>query len=222
MGGRPRALDEVKRREICALVSTGCGVLGAAHYVGCNPITIRREAARNPEFYEQLRAAELSAQVSPLHAMRKAATTNWRAAAWFLERTQPQAFGPRRPRSFTVEEVQFLLNSFGDVAAEVIRDPDDVLRLIDRLNELQRIAGLDLFAVETPRRDVHNRRMREREVGDMLAASKRKSVTELAAIKRRRQHDGESDDDNRGDPSPWPSTNANPTTPSNPTTNSNN
>jgi hypothetical protein len=195
MGGRPRALDDNKRREICALVSTGCGVLGAAHYVGCNPITIRREAARNPEFYEQLRSAELAAQVSPLHALRKAANTNWRAAAWFLERTQPQAFGQRRPKSFTVEEIQFLLNSLGDVAAEVIRDRDDLLRLIDRLNELQRIAGLDMFAVETPRRDVHNRRVRAGEVRDLLAASKHNSRHDVSAINRQRQQASDSDDD---------------------------
>ena len=33
--GRPRALDEVKRREVCALISAGCGVEGAARFVGC-------------------------------------------------------------------------------------------------------------------------------------------------------------------------------------------
>jgi hypothetical protein len=32
--GPPRALDEVKRREICALVAAGCGIQWASRYVG--------------------------------------------------------------------------------------------------------------------------------------------------------------------------------------------
>ena len=105
MGGRPRALDDTKRREVCALISTGCGFDAAADYVGCNPVTIRREAMRNPDFFEDLRKAELAAQIVPLQAMRKAASSNWRAAAWLLERTQPDAFGPRRPLHISVDEL---------------------------------------------------------------------------------------------------------------------
>ena len=44
MPGRPRFLDDEKRRQVCALISAGCNVHIAAHYVGCNSITIRREA----------------------------------------------------------------------------------------------------------------------------------------------------------------------------------
>jgi hypothetical protein len=59
--GRPRALDEVKRREVCALVAAGCGLEWASRYVGCSARTVRREALRNEDFHEQLRRCELAA-----------------------------------------------------------------------------------------------------------------------------------------------------------------
>src|SRR2546427_717901 len=68
--GRRRALDETKLREICALITAGCGITGAARYVSCAPSTIRREARRNPEFNEKLRRAILAAQLAPLNALR--------------------------------------------------------------------------------------------------------------------------------------------------------
>ena len=34
--GRPRVLDEVKQREVCALVSAGASVTQAAKYVSCS------------------------------------------------------------------------------------------------------------------------------------------------------------------------------------------
>src|SRR5438270_8837533 len=79
--GRPRALDDTKRREICALIAGGCGLREAARYVRCSTNTIRREADRNPEFHDQLRQSEAYAQLSPLRAMQQAVGTHWRAAA---------------------------------------------------------------------------------------------------------------------------------------------
>ena len=70
--GPPRVIDDVKRREICALVSVGCGLETAANYVGCSPSTIRREALRNEKFHDRLRAAEIASQVEPLRAVRAA------------------------------------------------------------------------------------------------------------------------------------------------------
>ncbi len=94
--GRERILDEGKLREVCALLSAGCSLQAAAHYVQCAPNTIRREAARNPDFGRRFREARLQAQLSPLQAMRTAAASHWRAAAWMLERGDPDHFA-RRP-----------------------------------------------------------------------------------------------------------------------------
>jgi IS30 family transposase len=47
-GGRPRTLDDAKRREICALMAGGCGMRDIVRYVGCSRKTILRDARRNP------------------------------------------------------------------------------------------------------------------------------------------------------------------------------
>src|SRR3972149_5234957 len=97
---RPCVLDDGKQREVCALVAAGCGIEVAARYVGCNPRTIRRAAMRDADFYERLRQAELAAQITPLHALRKESGSHWRAAAPLLGRAPPHRLAPTKPRYF--------------------------------------------------------------------------------------------------------------------------
>ena len=120
--GRPRVLDEGKQREICALLSVGCGIERAAHYVGCAPSTIRRESMRNELFHERVRSAEMAAQLEPMQAIRKAASSNWRAAAWLLERTQPERFAPQDVRLFRPEEVEALFDQLIERICEHVAD----------------------------------------------------------------------------------------------------
>jgi hypothetical protein len=84
--GRPRALDEAKKREICALVAAGSTVSRASRYVGCVHKTVVNEARRDREFAEKLRRAEWQAEMDPLAALKGKAKTNWRAAAFLLNR----------------------------------------------------------------------------------------------------------------------------------------
>src|SRR4051812_6525875 len=121
--GRPRALDDAKRREICALVAGGCGLREAARYVRCNVNTIRREAERNTEFDEQLRRSETYAQLSPLRAMQHAVATHWRAAAWMLERAFPERFARPEPGAFGSRQARELLNEALGVISSEISDP---------------------------------------------------------------------------------------------------
>ena len=79
--GRPFALDDIKRGEIVALISAGCGIADAARYVGCSVNTINRDASRDPSFHKRMREAFLAAELKPLQTMRQAATHHWRAAA---------------------------------------------------------------------------------------------------------------------------------------------
>lgn len=91
--GRPRILDDVKRAEICALLNAGLEFTETARYVGCTPRTIRREISRNAVFRREVHDALLAARVAPEKLLRQAAGRNWRAAAWLLERTEPQLYG---------------------------------------------------------------------------------------------------------------------------------
>jgi hypothetical protein len=116
--GRPFALDDVKRGEVCALVTAGCSLEWAANFVGCSPNTIRREARRNVEFGERLRQASLDAQLHSLSAMRQAADKHWRAAAWMLERQIPKRTR-RRPYVMTMRQMGKLLSRIEEIMTDV-------------------------------------------------------------------------------------------------------
>jgi hypothetical protein len=131
--GRPRSLDESKRREVCALISAGCGLDAAARYVSCSVSTIRREALRNDEFRKQLRGAEVHAQLDPLRAMRRAAGTHWRAAAWLLERTIPERFARRRDNACSAHDLHDVVDAIVESAVEEIEDPETRERVCRRL-----------------------------------------------------------------------------------------
>lgn len=151
--GRPRALDEFKRREICALVSAGCGIGTAARYVGCNPVTIRREALRNPDFHERLRRAELAAELEPLQAMKRAASTHWRAAAWLLERSHPNRFGRRSAESVSPDQIESLMVQLGEAIAKELPDDATAERVARRIATMVQNTLRQDWAASHPRRD---------------------------------------------------------------------
>ena len=122
-GGRPRALDDGKQREVCALVSAGCSLIAAARYVDCAPNTIRREMVRDAAFGQRFREARLAAQLNPLRAMRKAAANHWRAAAWMLERTDPDQFARRPPPAFRPKQAQALVDDVLAILGAEIENP---------------------------------------------------------------------------------------------------
>jgi hypothetical protein len=103
--GRPAALDAAKQREICLLISAGCSREEAARYMGCGRATIFRAARRDPAFAHALEQAEISRQYSQLQNVRRAAGHSWRAAAWLLERFNPNRFDRARGARYTSDQV---------------------------------------------------------------------------------------------------------------------
>ena len=99
-------LDEFRRGRVCGMISLGTTRREAARAVGCHAATISRTAQRDAEFARQLADAETLAQVRPLKAMYEATTRSWRAAAWLLERTQPEQFARRPVGSYTRRDVR--------------------------------------------------------------------------------------------------------------------
>lgn len=91
--GRPAELDEVKRAEICALVSSGCSYRTAAKYVGCSVQAISALAKRDGEFAEQLEKAVAQREAILLSHLRESSKRSWRAAVWLLEMTVGGRFG---------------------------------------------------------------------------------------------------------------------------------
>ncbi len=136
--GRPPVLDEYKRREILAIVSVGCSRRTAARYVGCSVSTIQNTAERDAAFGQRLRRAEQSAEVGYMRNIQKAAAKEqyWRAAAWALERINPDDFAPRRPDALRVDEAARLLMELTEILVEEIpaaRYRKAVLRRVEQL-----------------------------------------------------------------------------------------
>lgn len=142
--GRPRILDDAKRREIAALVSAGYGIAGAARYLRCSARTIRREIGRNAEFREQLSKAGLSAELEPLRAIRSAAGKNWRAAAWLLERTDPDKYARRAAKAYTEADMAYLAEQMAVALIEEVSDPALCARVMARLQTIDVRAGREL------------------------------------------------------------------------------
>jgi hypothetical protein len=161
--GRPRALNEVKCREVCALISAGCGIERAARYVGCAANTVRREAQRNPEFNERLRRATLAAELGPLDALRQAANKHWRAAAWLLERTDVQRYGKQNVRFVKPEQLEAFSAKLGRVLLDETKDAKSYRRIMRRLRKFIAHSDREVHATEVdpfpklrrPRKSIH-------------------------------------------------------------------
>lgn len=134
--GRPPVLDERKRRVVLTLLANGSSRRVAANYVGCSPSTISKTIARDSEFAAAVAAAEQNIEIESLREIRRAAKErgNWRAAAWLLERHNPQDFAVRPHDSFSDEQVVDMLfvATSNFIKSMTDEEFDDML---DRLDE---------------------------------------------------------------------------------------
>jgi hypothetical protein len=157
--GRPASLDEEKRAKLVALLANGSSRRAAAFMVGCAPSTVIRTALRDPRFAEQLARAERNVEVEALRAIRDAAKQPcyWRAAAWMLERRNPDDFAHRPPKMFSRVEVLQLVSTVcemlvGDVPEQNCQRAQEYLErlMFDLRNELANAADLTPPALVTP------------------------------------------------------------------------
>jgi hypothetical protein len=160
--GRPRALDHVKQGEIIATVTAGFSIDRAARYVGCASSTIRRECRRNPKFDTELRRACLSAELCPLQAIREAARKYWRAAAWLLERLDPERFGKQNPRHIKPDQLEAFSSIITEIVSREVANPQERQRIYDKIGTLQKSTErLMLILRDTPPRPRSRRRASE-------------------------------------------------------------
>jgi len=111
--------------------------------VGCSPRTIAKTAERDPQFAAELRRAENKAEISYMKNIQKAAAKEqyWRAAAWALERRNPQEFAPRKADVVTFDQLRELLAQFGQIIIEEV-PAEYRKKVIKRLGRLSaRVSG---------------------------------------------------------------------------------
>ena len=98
--GRRRLLDDAKKARLCELVAEeGYSVEQAADSLDVSLRTVQRERRYDQDFDHEVRLA-LQQPADPLKLMEHASRTHWRAAAWLLERTNPEEFA-RKPVNMT-------------------------------------------------------------------------------------------------------------------------
>jgi hypothetical protein len=146
--GRPPVLDDVKQGQIMAIVSMGCSQRTAARYVGCAPSTILYTAEHNQAFAEKLEHARSQAVVMHMKNINSAAkkAQYWRAAAWALERLNPEDYAPPHADMLSTEQVFKLLAYLSQVIVEEV--PIDAYRknIMKRLGEMTKM--VDAMAPE--------------------------------------------------------------------------
>jgi hypothetical protein len=147
-GKRP-VLDETKKHELLALLAAGCSRRVAAAYVGCSPSTIQTAARRDSKFAEALAHAENQSEVVYLQNIRRAASQDryWRAAAWVLERRNPQDFAPRPPNTMRIEEVTELMRQFAVIVFEEVPVAEHRKRVLKRVAAIMKSLDLPLDEV---------------------------------------------------------------------------
>jgi hypothetical protein len=118
---RPNALDDDKRSTICSLVASGVSLRQAAHHIGCDPKSIRREANRNDDFGRQLAKAKSEAKIHPLQTLHQAAQTNWRAALKLMELTAPRSTRRIAPVA-TKRDVNFFISTLVEAIERVVKN----------------------------------------------------------------------------------------------------
>jgi hypothetical protein len=141
--GRPLVLDDMKRREICAIVGVGCSQNMAAQYVGCSPSTITNQAERDPQFAAKLRQAKCNAELSLVKNIRAAAKKEqyWRAAAWMLERGFPEKYAARSPDVITADQLAKILTNLAKTVTEDVPVANYRKKVVKRFDSVARAFG---------------------------------------------------------------------------------
>ena len=131
-------LDETKKREILAIITVGCTRYTAARYVGCRPADIAREICRDKNFAREVAKSEEAAEIYYMQQIKAAAKKEqyWRAAAWVLERRNPNRYAARGAHTITFEQLARLVTQIAEIVGGEIKDADVRVKILKRLNTL--------------------------------------------------------------------------------------
>ena len=116
--GRPTILTETKMKAITDLLERGNTYTASAKAVGINPATLSQWVRRGKElsmlsrqldetersfveFSQAVEKARATAEIRAVEKIRQAGDSSWQAAAWYLERANPQDWGLIRRTEIT-------------------------------------------------------------------------------------------------------------------------
>src|SRR5579859_7025862 len=133
---RPPRLTPAVATMILNNLAAGASVEVAAAAAGVGSTTVytwkargqRESTGRYREFWEALRAREAQVQLSLAATVRQAMPTDWRAAAWMLERRWPNDWGRHDKVTLIRAEVDRLARALDLDADEIIAEAERLTR----------------------------------------------------------------------------------------------
>lgn len=91
--GRKPLDYEQYQTDLINVLTSGATVKDACGYVGISQTQFYDWCREYTQFADAIEKARASAKVACVAQVRKAAQSNWQAAAWFLERSDPSNWG---------------------------------------------------------------------------------------------------------------------------------
>ncbi len=138
--GRPRVIDDKVRGLLLGLVGMGCSRRQAARHVGVGRSTLCKVVQEDQEFADQLRKAEMQQDITPLRKIMEHSHTSWRAAAWILERQNPNRYARRPPLLVSKADcMAFLKSVIGSWTQSACQE--DQQRIEEQLERLDLLLG---------------------------------------------------------------------------------
>jgi hypothetical protein len=136
--GRRPILNDRKKAEILAILSTGCDRRTAANYVGCDPKTIYNTVQKDREFADQLFNRQSVAELAHLANINRAGRQPcyWRTSAWHLERLNPGKYVRRSPDTITPQQLNQILTGMMEALVEEVPVARFRKRIIARMNKM--------------------------------------------------------------------------------------
>ena len=115
--GRRRFFDDRRKGELRDLIERGASLEEAAEAMDVSLRTVQREMKLDDDFHHEVRLA-LRAAPEPEKLLKGHARTHWRAAAWLLERTNPETYARRPVNTANPKQVDAALSFLLEAALQ--------------------------------------------------------------------------------------------------------
>lgn len=117
--GSSRVMTPERREKLCELLAESHTLEEASEAVGVSIRTVQRERKRDEDFDHEVLLA-LQKTPDPLKLMEQAARTHWRAAAWLLERRNPEEYARKPVNTASAKKVAAALRFVQEMALEAV------------------------------------------------------------------------------------------------------
>jgi hypothetical protein len=117
--GSSRAMTPERCAKLCELLAESHTLEEASEAIGVSIRTVQRERKRDEDFDHEVLLA-LQKTPDPLQLMEQAARKHWRAAAWLLERRNPEEYARKPVNTTSAKKLASALRFVQEMALEAV------------------------------------------------------------------------------------------------------